>query len=422
MFAKRSELLEGIKLGEDSLLELKEVRFSGSKISGPDRKDLADELAAFANSYGGTLLLGVDDKTREVLGIPLDRLDMVETMVRDVCEDSIKPACDYMIRRINLPDSNGIDQPVICVEIPRSLYVHQSPRGYYRRAGSSKRQILPDQLSRLFQQRGRTGFIGFDETPIHRATLADLDGALWERFSTPRSMDEPEQFMRKLSMAKRDNDGIWHPTVAGVFMACRDPQKFLPNAFIQAVAYRGKTISPQAGSAYQRGAQDITGPLDQQIYEACDFVKRNMQVAARKGLSGGREDIPQFDMLAVFEAIVNAVAHRDYSMDGSKIRLRLFDDRLELYTPGPLAGTMTLESLPYRQVSRNQVITSLLAHCPVERDDFRGHRTHIMDRRGEGVGVMLERSERLSGKIPKHRMFDESELLLTIYAVDVSKL
>ena len=261
--------------------------------------------------------------------------------------------------------------------------------------------------------------IRFDETPVSGATLSYLDETLWRRFGAARLTELPEQLLSKLAMASQDDGGTWRPTVAGVLLACREPRQFLSSAFIQAVAYQGKAISPQTDSAYQRDARDITGPLDQQIFEACDFVRRNMQVAARKGSGGGREDVPHFDMLAVFEAVTNSVAHRDYSMAGSKVRLRLFDDRLELYTPGLLVNTMTPESLPYRQAARNEAITSLLARCPVPRDDFKSHRTHIMDKRGEGVPIILSRSESLSGRAPDYRMFDESELLLTIYAAAV---
>ena len=420
MFATRSELLDKIRLGEDSLLECKEVRFAGGKIRGPVQNDLADEIAAFANTRGGVLVLGVHDKTREIVGIPVERLNAVEALVRQACEDSIEPPEAPVIERTTLPDVNGTGRPIVRVEVPSSLFVHRSPAGYLRRVGSSKRPIPPDQLARLFQQRSQARLIRFDESPVPRATLADLDEALWRRFVTRRTTDTPEQLLTKLAMASQDNAGTWRPTVAGMLLACNEPERLLPSAFIQAVAYQGTSISPQAETAYQRDARDITGPLDQQIFEACGFVKRNMRVSARKGTEGGREDIPQFDMLAVFEAVTNAVAHRDYSMAGSKIRLRLFDDRLELYTPGLLANTMTPESLPYRQSARNEAITSLLARCPVERDEFRGHRMHIMDKRGEGVPIILSRSERLSGKAPKYRLIDDSELLLTIPAATVS--
>ena len=420
MFAMRNELLEKIRLGEDNFLELKEVRFAGGVIRGPRQNELADELAAFMNSRGGVLLLGVQVTPREVLGIPVDRLDAVEALVRQACEDSMKPPGAPVIERINLPDSAGIEQPILRVEVSPSLFVHQSPGGYFHRVGSSKRPIPPDHLARLFQQRSRAGLIRFDETPVPEAVLSHLDEALWRRFATARSTDTPEQLLSKLAMASQDAAGTWRPTVAGLLLACREPRQFLSSAFIQAVAYQGKAISPQTDSAYQLDARDIAGPLDQQIFEACSFVRKNMRVAARKGPQGGREDIPQFDMLAVFEAVTNAVAHRDYSMAGSKVRLRLFDDRLELYTPGLLMNTMTPESLPYRQASRNEAITSLLARCSVEPDDLQGHRTHIMDKRGEGVPIILSRSEALSGKAPEYRLVDESELLLTIYAAAAS--
>jgi predicted HTH transcriptional regulator len=120
----------------------------------------------------------------------------------------------------------------------------------------------------------------------------------------------------------------------------------------------------------------------------------------------------------VFEALVNAVAHRDYSMYGAKIRLRVFANRLEIYSPGALANTMTVDSLPFRQASRNETIASLLAKCPVP-DDIAGMetpRSTLMDRRGEGVSIILERSERLSGRAPVYELPDESELRLTIFA------
>ena len=423
MFATRSELLEKIRLGKDSFLELKQVRFSGNILTGPKRDDLADELAAFANSkVGGTLLLGVSDKPREVTGIRHDQLGLVENLIQNVCEDSIKPPCHLVTERIYLPDSNGTDRPVVCVKIPPSPSLHESPGGYFRRVSASKRPIPPDQLARESLQRRQGGLVSFDETLVHGAVLSDLDESLWKRFITSRSTDEPEILMGKLVLANQDRDEVWIPTVAGVLMTCRQPQIFLGHAFIQAVAYRGKRISPRMGVAYQRDAQDITGPLDQQIWGACDFIRKNMQVAAIKNMSGGRRDIPQFDMLAVFEAIVNAVAHRDYSMAGSQIRLRLFDDRLELYIPGPLANSMTPGDMPFRHVSRNVAITNLLARCPVERDDFRGHRERIMDKRGEGVHIILDYSEELSGKIPEYHLFSESELRLTIYAADPSQM
>ncbi|WP_308873580.1 ATP-binding protein [Thiothrix subterranea] len=129
-----------------------------------------------------------------------------------------------------------------------------------------------------------------------------------------------------------------------------------------------------------------------------------------------RIDTPQFSLNAVFEAIVNAVAHRDYSIYGSKIRLHVFADRLELYSPGAIPNTMTVDSLPERQSARNELLCSLLAKCPMNVDAYGSQRNFIMDKRGEGVPIILTESEHLSGKRPIYRLIDDAELLLTLFA------
>ena len=412
----RDRLLAKIQLGEDSFLELKEVRFAGARLRGPSQADLADEMAAFADSGGGEIVLGVEDRSRAVVGIDVHVLDAVETVVREACEQSIQPALAPLIERMTLPDRHGVDRAVIRIEVPRSLFVHQSPAGYLRRVGSSKRPMPPDPLARLFQQRSQSRLIRFDETPVAAATLADLDPLLWQRFAPADLHDEPEVILGKLAMVRRDDRGQHRPTVAGLLLACRCPQDYIPNAYIQAVAYRGSTVVPEGDTLYQIDAQDLTGPLDRQILDACAFVWKNMRVAAYKATTGGRVDIPDYSMRAVFEALVNAVAHRDYSMPGSKVRLRLFRDRLEIYSPGMLPNTMTPGDLPFRQSARNEAIASLLARCPVPDNPYQLRRQFLMDKRGEGVPIILDDSRRLSGRPPEYRLIGDSELLLTIHA------
>lgn len=416
MFHSAAELLEKIRLGEDTFLELKEVRFAGQRVSSPHRDALADELAAFANGRGGVCVLGVDD-TREVLGIPLDRLDLVEDFVRQLCMDTIQPPLAPVIERLTLPSSTGEQLPVVKVDVHGSLFVHRSSGGYFHRVGSAKREMPPDYLARLFQQRSQARIIRFDEQPVPGARLDDLQDPLWKRFASTRLQDARDILLDKLAMARKDADGEVRPTVAGVLMASHDPRAWLPNAFIQAVAYRGTRLGSDRDSAYpyQLDAQDITGPLDAQVLAACHFVRKNMQVFASK--REGRRDWPQYDMTAVFEALVNAVAHRDYAMHGSKIRLRLFSDRLELYSPGAIPNTMTVDSLPYRQAARNEAITSLLAKCTVpDAERTTTGRTAMMDKRGEGVPLIFQRTEDLAGQPPVYRLIDDSELLLTIPA------
>jgi predicted HTH transcriptional regulator len=410
MFDTVDALLQHIRLGEDSSLELKSLEFRGSRITGPDRKGMADELAAIANTANGVIVLGVDDKSKTIVGIPQERLDDVETWVREICNDGITPPLVCGIRKIPLITDEGKERIIIRIDVPRSLYVHQSPGGYFQRIGSSKRQMTPDILARLFQQRSQTRIIRFDEQPVTSASRGCLEKALWKKFRTPLSPENDEEFLMKLKLLCSDEDGNLYPTVSGVLMACKQPQEHLVNAFIQCVAYRGT----ERNAAYQLDAKDITGPLDEQITGACRFVERNMRVSAEK--DPARHDRPQYAMQAVFEAVVNAVAHRDYSIQGSKIRLHMFSDRLEMYSPGAIPNTMTIESLPLRQSARNELLTSLLARCPVPGENLSGDRRYIMDKRGEGVPIILSESEKLSGKPPVYRLIDDSELMLTIYA------
>lgn len=405
----REELIKKIRLGEDSSLEFKTVRFRGNKIAGPSRNDLADELAAFANADGGVLLLGVDYKTKEIDGIPLDKLDIADSFLQGICNDSVKPPLSVNILRMELPDMLGEERPVIKIDIPRSLFIHKSPGGYFRRQGSSKRELTPDLLARLFQQRSQSRIIRFDEQPVAGTSLKNLDEGLWKRF-VGNSIEDSKTVLKKLRVIAVDDDGKERATVGGLLMCSGCPNEWLPGAFIEAVFYRGTEMD----SNYQLDARKITGTLDRQVMEALYFVKRNMTIGAIK--RPGRIDIPQFSPRAIFEAVVNAAAHRDYSIHGSKIRLFMFKDRLELYSPGAPPNTLTVESLPLHQATRNELVTSLLAKCPVGEESGEYGRQYLMDKRGEGVPVIFAESEKLAGKPPVYQLIDDTELLLTIFS------
>jgi len=419
MFDTKENLIAQIRLGEDARLELKAVKFYGRRISGPHPDSLADEIAAFANSSGGEIVLGIDERTKKPHGMSIEELTVLEHWLIGVCNDRIKPPPLCRIEKWELPDDEDVSVPVLKVDIPRSLYVHESPNGHFHRIGSSKRKMSTDYIIRLGQQRSQARMIRFDEQPVMPAPLDALDQALYDRFRTPRTKDEGLDFLQKLGLVAQDVDGVFHPSVAGILMACREPRDWIPNAFIQAVAYRGTSPVADSRLPYQLDARDISGPLDDQVRESCRFVARNMKVAGLKNL--GRGDIPQYDLTAVFEALVNAVAHRDYAIYGSKIRLKMFEDRLEIYSPGTIPNTMTVESLIYRQAARNETLTSLLAKCPVPSDiEWVNTARHtLMDKRGEGVRIIMENSERLSGKTPIYRLIDDAELLLTIFSASL---
>ena len=204
VFDSPEELLRSIRLGEDSALELKDVRFRGASVSEPGRDELADEIAAIANTREGVLVLGVDDRTREIVGIPIERLDAVERYVFEICNDSIEPPVHFLSFRIELPDAAGVLQPVLKVAIPRSLFLHRSPGGYFHRQGSSKRRMSTELLLRLGQQRSQARQYSFEEQPVPGTTFADLEPLRRRRFA-PAS-DDVTTF-KKMKLATDDETG-----------------------------------------------------------------------------------------------------------------------------------------------------------------------------------------------------------------------
>ena len=213
----------------------------------------------------------------------------------------------------------------------------------------------------------------------------------------------------KLALLATDEAGISRATVAGVLLCTRNPEQWLPNTCITATRYRGKDRA-----SGQIDAQEITGPLNRQIADAVAFALRNMHVAARK--EPARVDLPQYSDKALFEALVNAVAHRDYSMRSSKIRLSMFEDRLELQSPGSLPNNLTVDSMETRQATRNEVLTSVLGRMSVRGVRGSEDRQYFMERRGDGVPIILSETRKLCGKPPEYRLVDESEVCLTIPA------
>ncbi len=392
-----------LRLGEDSRWEFKEVAFRGGRPAGRQRDTWADEMAAFANGRGGILLLGVSD-AGVVSGLSRPRLDAVERLVGEICRDSIKPAIRPQVYRLELDE-----RAFLLVEVPEGYAQHDSPGGSFIRMGSSKQPMASDERMRLAQRRGQARFVGFDEQSVASTGFATLDQRLWKPLLSSESLADPQLGLEKLGFLVTDEHGATRATVAGILACTGHPDRYLPSAVINAVRYQGSDRS-----SGQIDAQEISGPIDHQIREALAFVKRNMRVGARK--DPAREDLPEYSMRAVFEGLVNAVVHRDYSIRRSRIRLALFSDRLELCSPGALPNNLTLESMAERQSTRNGVLASVLARMNADGIEGAEGRRYFMERRGDGVPIIYRETKALTGKDPSYRLIDDSELCLAIPA------
>ena len=396
-------LLRQIELGEDSRVEFKEVMFTGNRIDAPRRETVANELAAFGNTIGGTLIFSVSD-AGEVRSLDRKQMDALEAFVGEICADSIRPSLAFVTQRLALPDGSS----VLVVEVEQSALVHKSPGGYLSRQGSARRELSPEALHRLFQQRGRSGLLGPDEAIVTGTGPNTLESTLVDRFLSSRATESTHAQLTKLGLVREDDSGVIRATVAGVLLCTARPDEHIRGAMIEAVRYRGTVL----GRASQHDAVSITGPLDQQVRDAVNFARLNTRVAARK--DPGRVEVPQFSPQAVFEAIVNAVVHRDYSMENAKIRLFIFDDRLELYSPGALPNTLPIEAMRNRQATRNETLASVFRMLAVGDIVGAGDRQYFLEQRGEGVPIIYEQTRDLTGRDPDYELLDGAELRLTI--------
>ena len=409
-----TQILEKIRTGENSGVDFKEVRIGNEKVTDPRRDDLSDDVAAFANHYGGTIIFGVADKPHHIVGIDPSKIRILVTYISEICRDSIVPPVVYFyVDSVQVVDEAGEDKYLVYVEIERSLWLHKSKRGYLYRHGDSNRPMSSEHLLRVGQSRSQARIMPFDEQAVPGTGKDTLQIPLYQRFLREHLSDsEAEEILIKRRLLVKDDKGDLRASVAGVLMCHNKPDDYLYNSFIQAVCYGGKTKDAN----YQVDAKDFSGTLDQQIVDAFSFVTRHNKVSARKEV--GREEKPQYSMRAVFEALVNAVVHRDYSKHGSKIRLFMFADRLEIYSPGELANTLTVDSLPFNQVTRNEILARLLSEIKLEDSMVgRAGRGYFLERRGEGVGIILRESEHLCGKTPIYELQGE-ELCLTIFAAE----
>ncbi|MCE2482307.1 MAG: putative DNA binding domain-containing protein [Alphaproteobacteria bacterium] len=395
-----------LRSGEDSGWEFKRVDFAGSVPKRPTRGDWAAEIAAFANGAGGVVLAGVTDGG-EVIGMSRLQIEALDSFLVEISTDTIKPPVRIRTHHKELSDG----KLVLLAEVPEGDSVHDSPGGSYIRVGASKRLMGGDERLRLAQRRSQARFLWFDKQTVPGTGFKTLAEPLWKPLLSAEGAAEPEVALRKLALLEDDEAGVSRATVAGALLCTPNPEQWLPNACITATRYRGADRA-----SGQIDAQEITGPLNEQVAGAVAFAIRNMRVAALK--DPARAELPQYSDKALFEALVNAVVHRDYSMRGSRIRLSMFDDRLELQSPGSLPNNLSIESMTSRQSTRNEALTSVLARMPVGGTRGGEDRRYYMERRGDGVLIIRRETWALCGKFPEYRVIDDSEVLLVIPAAE----
>jgi ATP-dependent DNA helicase RecG len=247
---------------------------------------------------------------------------------------------------------------VTCPRGARRPYFVRGEVRPYIRVGSTNRQATAEEIRRLYLEGGE---VRYETLPNTKATLSDLSPDLIVRYIRRREAltDTPlllshEELLRNLGCAV-EADGKLIPTHAGVLLFADKPQRWLPQSEVTCVRFKGTDVLTYLDR------QDLRGPLPEMVLEAERFVYRNTRTGHRVvGFEG--IDYPEYPREAVREALVNAAIHRDYSLLGQGIRVFVFDDRIEVHSPGTLLSEITLEEirqLKSRSVLRNRTIVEV---------------------------------------------------------------
>lgn len=397
------EIRQRLGLREDSRWEFKQLEFRGNQLTSPSQEELAEDIVAFANASGGTLLCSITDDG-QIQGLTDLQLVAFGRSLAGASSEVVKPALRVQMRRFVLGG-----KLVARVRVPQGKRVHECDNRALIRVGASNQCLGNTERTRLDQSRELANQLRFDEQVVPDSDFESLDERLWEPLISVTDGDNPRRALTNLRLLSTDEFGIERATVAGTLLCTASPEIWLPTARIYATSHRGEDTSTD-----QIDAQQIVGPLTTQIADAVKFVTKNMRVAARKTPS--REDLPEYDETAVFEAMVNAVVHRDYSVDSRGIRITMLKGCLTIDVPGMLARGMTIESMDSTQATRNEAISSVLRRVPVDGVSGSSHRRFLMERRGVGVSIIKSRTLEATGSLPKYSLVGNSSVLLRIPA------
>jgi ATP-dependent DNA helicase RecG len=318
---------------------------------------LAATLVGMANTNGGTVLLGIAPRSAQIQGV-----SEPEKVIDRIFQAAL--LCDPpLVLPVPARYVVGSAPPVkvLSITVPNGLpHVYSLDGSYLGREG---RQTNPMPARRLRQLLLERGSIQFETRVVEDATVDDLNPSAVDAYlsainyrtnsaiSTKYNSDS-EALVRRGCLSQAG--GKLRPTYAGLLLFGRYPQQWLPNATILAAHFPGIAFSDQY---IQR---DISGNLVDQLRQAEGFIRENLRTVVRLvGLA--HQETLEYPFEAVRELLVNAVAHRDYNIQGDNIHLNIFSDRLEVLSPGLLPGPVTLDNLLNARFSRNAVIVQVLA-------------------------------------------------------------
>ena len=372
-----------------------------------DPKALAVPIVAMANADGGVLAIGVSDKTRTLEGVDqhTEKLNELLRVPFDFCNPSIPVTCSYLPCK----DKDGDENHILLMEIPASMYLHTNQADEaFMRVGDKSRKLSFDERVQLMYDKGERFY---EDTAVYGATVEDID------------MDAVADYTRQVEYSKtpleylRENNGFVTTNKQGeedVSTACillfgKNPQKFFPRARTRFIRYEG--IDEKVG-AEMNVIKDVTfeGTILNQVRKTIDFIETQVREHTFLGQHGQfvtRRDYPEF---VIQEMTVNSVCHRAYSIKGTEIQIKMFDDRLVFESPGKLPGMVIPTNIRNTHFSRNPKIAAFLKAYHYVKEYGEGVDRIYRELEANGTSALLFRTDDFILKITVPKVADISSV------------
>ncbi len=350
----------------DQLLGLEEdYRLECKRLAGKLAPAL-ETIVAFANSDGGFLVLGIEDPSKakgrdRVYGIEENLVAVDE--LRRLVESRITPALPTVSwHRVGCALRNRQPGSVLVVSVTKSPNVHSIVGdGTFVRLQKSNKELVASEINELSFARGAVSA----ETQLENVDLALLDTSTWRAYSTQRRLARPlPEALEQMGLARKDDTGALRPTRAAVLLFAEDPSGLMAaKTSIRIFHYKGDRIVHGPTPNLLKPPKTVGGLLIRQITDTVEYIVNELATGVRMG-PHGFEIVQRYPVRVLREAITNAVIHRDYHLS-SDIHIRIFDDRIEIESPGLFPGQITVANLSTtRPFNRNPLIVNHLREFP----------------------------------------------------------
>ncbi len=358
---------------EDQWFERKSTRIAA--------RDLADSLIGLGNADGGIVVVGLrGGKVEGTDRLPQKRNEQMQASI-DFCEPPVR----VRQRILACENEDGNTDHLLVIEVEPGDVVHANKRDdVFLRVGDENRRLTFRQRQELLYDKGQASF---EARPLQAASVDDLAMSLVEQYAKAVRAPDPIRLLQARGLA---DDSIL--TIAGCLLFAEHPQRLLPETFVRVLRYRGRE---RGAGARQQLLEDIhiEGPIPAQLFQARGAIKRLQPVrralVVATGLFG---DVPLVPEDAWLEGVVNAVVHRSYSLAGDHIRVEIFDDRIEVWSPGRSPGLVDLsDPLDATRFARNPRIARVCSDLSFGQELGEGIRRMFEEMRQAGLNDPIYR-------------------------------